>query len=596
MGWIRDSTPSLHSLLRWGPILSVAATCFLLWWGARTSFLGSMREGIEDSCRERVLTLEALVGDLLEGGETPTAEILKAWDQRIGLEIWWMDASGRQISSRDYKPAVSIGDRPEVLEAQAQGTGVAATRSTDGRPPQLHVARRIRRADETLGVIRGSASLEPLRSASRRFNVLAGVTSAILILLSATLGLFMTRRVLRPLREVQASVQEATEGYMGWSPTLRPRGAAREIRRLSEAVNRLCQAFVARLETLTRSEAQLKAVLETTREGIMILSSGFRVLYANPAARELSGMKEGPETGRRLWEWIRSPELEDLLSAHGEETKTSQGEIRTLGPTGERVLLVTVTSFERPGSEKREHLLILQDVTALKRVEQMRREFVANVSHELKTPLTSIRGYVETLLAGGLEDEENNVRFVWKIKRQAERLELLVNELLDLSRIQSTRKRIERAPVDCAEIAREVVSEYDENVAAAGLSWKVILPPDPVHVMADPKALTRVLANLVDNAIKYSHGGQEIRLTVHRHEDHGCITVEDQGPGLPEDEKDRIFERFYRGASGRNHGVQGSGLGLSIVKHLVQAMNGSISVESKVGEGSRFTISLPRRS
>jgi two-component system phosphate regulon sensor histidine kinase PhoR len=326
---------------------------------------------------------------------------------------------------------------------------------------------------------------------------------------------------------------------------------------------------------------------------MLILSPGFRILYANPAAREMLGQTDRPPPEGRIFEWIRSPELEEILSSRGESDEPAEREIQLFGDQGERVLLATVMSFLRPGSERNEHLLILRDITESRRLEQMRREFVANVSHELRTPLTSIRGYVETLLAGGLEDEKHNVRFVEKIKSQAARLELLVNELLDLSRIETARQKLELQEMDCSDIVQDVVREFNEDLASAGLTWKVDVPSHPVRIRGDRKAVSRALSNLVDNAVKYSQQGDEIRVSVYGEGDRGCITVEDTGPGIPDEEKARIFERFYRGSSSRGTGVSGSGLGLSIVKHLVQALGGQLSVDTQLGRGSRFTISFP---
>jgi signal transduction histidine kinase len=243
-------------------------------------------------------------------------------------------------------------------------------------------------------------------------------------------------------------------------------------------------------------------------------------------------------------------------------------------------------TLNRLGSE------LTSKISELQRLENVRRDFVANVSHEIKTPLTSIKGYVETLLNGAINEPEHRTRFLEKIERNAERLTSLVQDLLSLAKIEATEDEFKPTPVEWSPILSSVLARYEDLIQHKGLKVKVVAPPQPLVVMGDKESMTQVLDNLLTNAIKYTPDGGRITLTLMLKSNWCKLIVEDTGIGIPHEHLDRIFERFYRVDKARSRELGGTGLGLSIVKHLVAAMQGEIGVESSVGIGSRFTVKL----
>jgi two-component system phosphate regulon sensor histidine kinase PhoR len=256
----------------------------------------------------------------------------------------------------------------------------------------------------------------------------------------------------------------------------------------------------------------------------------------------------------------------------------------------ERIVDVHASPFR--GGDRSGLVLVLHDISELRRLERIRRDFVANVSHELKTPLTSIKGFIETLLAGALHDEHNNERFLRRIDWNVDRLTHLVADLLSLARIESG-ATIQRVPVDWRRILTDVLRRHEEAIRSKGLELQVAGTTEAVLVAGDPEAMTQVLENLVDNAVKYTTNNGRIRVQLFTREGIASLIVEDTGIGIPSAELDRVFERFYRVDKARSREVGGTGLGLSIVKHLVMAMGGTVRVASDVGRGSRFTVDLP---
>jgi two-component system phosphate regulon sensor histidine kinase PhoR len=235
----------------------------------------------------------------------------------------------------------------------------------------------------------------------------------------------------------------------------------------------------------------------------------------------------------------------------------------------------------------------LYDITSLRRLEQIRTDFVANVSHELKTPLTSIKGYVETLLSGAIHDEENNMRFLGKIEDQVNRLTSLVSDLLSLAQVEASGEAIPLTPIDWVPLIRETSQRHEPAIAAKRLEFSLELPGHPVRVQGDDEALIQILDNLLDNAIKYTPEGGSVSLRLSQEEFRASLEVEDSGIGIPRGDFERIFERFYRVDKARSRELGGTGLGLSIVKHLVRGLRGEIRVESRVASGSLFTVLLP---
>jgi two-component system phosphate regulon sensor histidine kinase PhoR len=388
----------------------------------------------------------------------------------------------------------------------------------------------------------------------------------------------------RPSRAVRTVVEAAeriAEGELAQRVPYEPGPAGDLTRAFNVMAGRVATLF----ESVAFEHARLEAVFDASSDPMAALSADTTVRFLNPAAAQLFGTSMADAIGRRLIEVARDYELEALVERAAAEGR-GQTAITRFGPR--RVPLRAAALPIREGGDWAV-LLILTDLTEVQRLDQVRRDFVSNVSHELRTPLASIRAMVETL-ADGVEPEEAP-EFYARILRQVDRLTTLVNELLDLSRIESGALQLKPEPVSVGEVLAEAASLLQTRAEAGDVT--IIVEGTDLEVEADRAALLRVATNLLDNAVKWSPPGGRVWARAADEGELVAISVKDEGPGIPEQDLPRVFERFFKSdASRANAGV---GLGLAIVKHLVRAHGGTATVESKPGHGALFTVRLPKR-
>ncbi len=371
--------------------------------------------------------------------------------------------------------------------------------------------------------------------------------------------------------------------------------------RLGGRFDEVAPRLEARLARLEQERHQLRVVLMNMAEGVIAIDGRRRLSFANASADRLFAL-DASAVGRLVPELIRSPGIQNAV----EETLGGSGPYRgEVGVTdrgappltpAERILAVLGTPL--PGSPPAGAVLVFHDVTELRRLERMRQDFVANVSHELKTPLASIKAYTETLLEGALHDEDVNVRFLQQIDEQADRLNHLILDLLSLARLESGHEVFDHRPLPVADTLVRCAEGHRGRAEAKGLDYQVDTGAVDarVLVMADEEAIRQILDNLIDNAIKYTPEGGKICVRCGLGPP-GRVSLEvaDTGVGIPRDDLPRVFERFYRVDKARSRELGGTGLGLSIVKHLTQTLGGQVSVTSRPGVGSTFTVRLPHQ-
>jgi two-component system phosphate regulon sensor histidine kinase PhoR len=334
----------------------------------------------------------------------------------------------------------------------------------------------------------------------------------------------------------------------------------------------------------------MEAILRGMVDGAMLTNQEGRILLANRSLRELLDLEVDPE-GRTPSEVLRNPDLHEAIQRVLSGAPRVSTEVRTLG-TSQRVLEVHVVGLSGEGAHAGA-VAVLHDITERKRLEDIRRDFVANVSHELRTPLTAIRGAVETLLNGAMEKPEYARHFAEVIQRHVNRLQRLLSDLLDLAKIESREAAPRLEDIQATELADAVLGMMAELAESRGVELHRDLPRDPVSFRGDRRHLEQALVNLLDNAIKYTDADGRVTLGVCRVEDGIHLTVSDTGVGIHADHLPRIFERFYRVDKARSRELGGTGLGLAIVKHIAQAHGGHVEVESFPGRGSTFRIILP---
>lgn len=366
-----------------------------------------------------------------------------------------------------------------------------------------------------------------------------------------------------------------------------------ELADLADALGRTVAGLGQTIRTLTDERNRSSAILGSMVEGVAVVTADERILFCNWAFEQILELPEGSSQGRTLVEALRQADLIALVrqALSGAEELTGEVEV---GTVRQRNFSVTAAPVRAAGANGA--VLVLHDITELRRLERVRRDFVANVSHEFKTPLTAIRGFAETLLSGALDDTANRRRFVEIIYEHARRLARLTDDLLKLSRIEAGRLELEIRPIRVEALVSGCVETARVNAEPRGLQIHVNLPEGLPAIRGDGAQLGEVLQNLLDNAVQYTPSGGTIEVKARSNGHDVTFTVTDTGIGIPESDLERVFERFYRVDVARSREAGGTGLGLAIARHIVDAHGGRIWVESAVGQGSRFHFSVPSTS
>ena len=477
--------------------------------------------------------------------------------------------------------------REEIRGALAHGSGSATRYSTTLGRRMMYVAAAFPPGAATpTGVVRVAVPLTAVDDALARLRWL--LAFAALLALAAAVGLswLAAHWAGRSVRGATAAARRLAAGDL----TARVRSEADdEVGELARALDGLAENLSATLGELRTERDLLRSVLQGMTEGILLLDADSRIVLVNPALRE-SLLLDTDVVGKPLLEAIRHADLRELLEKARRSPTSTAGEIEVEGLRPRR-FLVHAARVDRHGGGL---LAVFVDVTDLRRLETIRRDFVANVSHELRTPVAAVRSAAETLRGALDRDPAAAARFAEIIERNAERLQRLVADLLDLSRIESREYRPNLESVDVAPVVHHVLGLHRERAEARQLRIETDLPADLPAARADRRAIEQVLSNLVDNAVKYCPPGATVTVRAAVEGDRLRIAVADTGPGIEPQHLPRLFERFYRVDAGRSRDLGGTGLGLSIVKHLVEAMNGTVGVDSAPGKGSTFHFSLPR--
>lgn len=394
----------------------------------------------------------------------------------------------------------------------------------------------------------------------------------------------------RALREARRLFDQLASG--DWSARMTPEDGDPQ-GALATAFNRLAGHLAERLAALERQRNEQAAVLASMVEGVIALDAEQRVINLNPAAARLLGVSLDKALNRPLAELVRNADLQKLAADAAAARQPVEGDI-TLFNGKDRHLQVHATRLRDAGGRGLGALVVLNDVTRLRRLEDVRRDFVANVSHELKTPITSIKGFVETLQDGALKNEDEARRFLDIMARQADRLNAIIEDLLQLSRIEeeADQQAIRIENQELGPTLRSAMECCQHKADARQMAVELVCEPG-LRARFNAPLLEQAVINLLDNAIKYSPPGSPVRIEAGLEGGETAIRVRDRGPGIPAEHQPRLFERFYRVDKARSRQMGGTGLGLAIVKHIAQAHGGSVSVESAPGQGSVFSLRLP---
>ena len=551
---------------------------------------------------ERLSVLSALDEDLqgvtaLLAQNVPMASI--ASRDRVKLDAW-ADRNGKALGRRVTVIAPDgtvLGDsevpldsleklqnhssRPEIVAAHAHGTGTDVRKSATVGVEYLYVARALERPPGA--VVRVALPVATAREHVRRALSLLWGLAGLALILGVGLTLWRTRPLSRRLHAFE-DVARRIEG--GDLRARAPEEGKDEITEVARMVNRMAEGLRATLGRVEEERDLREEMLAAMADGVVLLDPNGLIVHANAALPRALGRLDVPRPGMAFAAWCALPELERFLAEARASHVPLRREVRMGGPN-ERTLDAIATRMAEGST-----LLVMRDLTPIKRLERVRQDFVANVSHELKTPLTSILGYAETLLDGGLDDREHRHGFVETIKAQASRLTAIVEDLLALSELERPDAALALAPVDVASLARTVTAALEPRALKDGLTLACETPQGELVVLGERGRLEQVLFNLVDNALKYTRDGG-VTVQVKKGQGSVELVVEDTGPGIPREALGRIFERFYRVDVARSSEVRGTGLGLSIVRHIVELHHGRVEAANRPGGGARFIVRLP---
>lgn len=486
----------------------------------------------------------------------------------------------------DLRKMNNQAERVEVQQALTKGYGKLIKQTVGATEPLLYVAIPIA---EGRGVVRLVRPLYEIEEASNLATKALLFGLPISIIISLILSFSVGETVAKNLRRMAKIVGQIAQGnYTGkfryWGHD--------ELGDLTGSLNALTEQLYTTMKRLTEERNQLKAILDSMSEGVLVLDHEGRILLINPSLLQILKLSEEEVIGRFLEEVIRHYELQEAFGTAAGKNESLTCEIHFASPGLDLTLLVHIQPIEKK-EKQGGFVAVFYDVSTLKKLESVRRDFVANVSHELKTPLTTIKGYSETLLEGALEDSSVSRKFVETIYKHSERLARLIDDLLELSQIESQKREYRIEFLEFTDILSHALRAIDSLVQQKNLNVSKDITQNLPAMKADRLAIEQILFNLLDNAARYTPEKGSIRIQAKPEHQLVQIDITDTGIGIPEEQIPRIFERFYRVDPSRSRELGGTGLGLSIVKHLVSALGGTITVESKPGQGSTFSFTVP---
>ncbi|MFH2204935.1 MAG: ATP-binding protein [Elusimicrobiota bacterium] len=523
------------------------------------------------------------------------AAVLDRWADgfggKTGARVTLTTLAGKVVGDSEV-PAADLAliedhsGRPEIRAALAAGRGRSVRHSSTVGADFLYVAVPIRDQGKPAGTLRLAMPLSSVHAKVSRLRLAIAIASLLCLLAALPLAVYVSRSIHNPVGRLADAADRIAHGDFTARAEVRSHD---EFGRLAEVLNALAKRVGATVGQLSAEKAPLEATLNNIAEAVALVDRQGRIQELNPVMRRLFALDSDDPRGRPFRDVIGHDRLWGLLETALQSQQQQQDET-ILHVPDERLFEASANPIIRDG-ELTGAVLALYDITRLRRLESVRKEFVANVSHELRTPLAHIKGSAETLRRGGIEDRENRMDFVETIENHADRMTRIVDDLLDLAAIESDRRAICPERLSLAEAVQDAIESLGHPAKKKGVSL-ICAVTSSIKVTADRAALHQILLNLLENAIKYNHDGGRVEISARTAENEIAVSVQDTGIGIPEQELPRLFERFYRVDKARSRALGGTGLGLSIVKHLVETLGGRIWAESS-DHGSTFRFTLP---
>jgi len=560
---------------------------------------GTVKDNYISNLKESLTTQGRLIADQIPVSFTNNLDdFCKKYKEKTGVRVTIINSSGKVLGDSD-EPSGQMenhSDRQEIRDAEISDVGSSIRYSKTLQKNLLYLAIAVNRGSEK-NILRLSVPLHDVETAMKTIRIRIIVASLAVSFIVIVFGLIQIRRLTRSIEEITAFSKDVAAGNFRKRLFLKEKG---ELAELGMNISNMAGELHGRLLQSDEEKQKVEAILRNMSDGLVLTDTKGTILLSNDAIRNLFGIQSDIQ-GKTLIEALRNAELMEIV----EKVVSSKGKILreiSISQPKELYLMATATPFYSSQVERELSGVVLtfHDITRLRKLEEIRKDFVANVSHEIKTPITAIKGFAETLLEGALDDRENARKFLETIKNHSERLNSLVSDLLTLSRIELGDVQIDKRPVNLNEIIDSVFTTLGEKAQRKGLYLKKQISSEVDVVEADRDRLIQILLNLSDNGIKFTDKGgvmvkvKSEKLKVENEEKNFIeISVEDTGTGIPRKNLPRIGERFYRVDRARSRELGGTGLGLAIVKHLVKAHGWEMKIESDEGKGTTVRIICP---
>jgi two-component system phosphate regulon sensor histidine kinase PhoR len=540
----------------------------------------------------RAIMFAETVSGKIEGPYSGVDELTKELGSATGTRITVILPDGFVIGDSNSNPEEmeNHADRPEFIRALAGMTGSSIRYSDTLRERFMYVAIPLKIDGRIAGAVRASMPLTAVDRSLTGMHVRITISGILVAVAAGVVSILVARRISRPVEEIKKGVVHFASNDLSYRL---PVHELEEIGELAKVINSMAGRLEDRIETVERQRNEQEAIFAGMVEGLLVVDENERVVRINPAAASFLDVEVSEAGGRAIQEVVRNPYLQKFVARTLISETTVEEDFTLRNSRGELFVQGHGVRLLQPDGKLRGGVIVLNNVTRLRRLENLRRDFVANVSHELRTPITSIKGFIETLLDGAMRDPADSKHFLNIIARQADRMDNIIQDLLLLSGVE---RGIERGGVSVdsgkiSEIISDAVEVCEYKAREKSIKIKVDCPADLEARMNEP-LMEQAVINLLDNAIKYSDEGGSIEVIAGRRPGGIEIEVRDRGCGIDEEDIPRLFERFYRVDKARSRKLGGTGLGLAIVKHIMQAHGGSVSVSSAPGEGSTFTLRL----
>ena len=548
---------------------------------------------IERSLYLRATFLQNIALELLSNSSNiKIQDRIKNLGKKIDTRFTVININGRVLadSQKDPKAMDNHGNRPEILAAHSHGQGITTRFSDTVKNNMMYYALAVMKDDKLIGYVRTSLPLSVIDERLSRIHTLVLFAMSVSILVALLLGFFVARGFAKPLTAMTTIAENMSEGNYDQRISIDRKD---EIGSLAKALNKMAKNSSERLETIILEKNKLVAILAGMVEGVVAVDKNENIIHLNEAAKRILGISNNVDMDRKIWETTHLQEFCQIFSlALNEETEIRK-KYKTVKKSKDQIVDVHASPFRDGSGELVGVVAVLYDVSELERLETIRKDFVANVSHELKTPITAARGLLETVIDDNEMSIENHRIFITKAMNQILRLSNIVTDLLSLSRLETVKMDLIRECIDLRDVVNDSIQALHPVSEEKRISIEYEEFDMSLEVLGDREALFQSVNNLIDNAIKYNSKNGKVWLRLYNEGKNAVLEVRDSGIGIETLEKHRIFERFYRIDKARSTQVGGTGLGLSIVKHTVLAHGGQLSVESFLGTGSTFKIFIP---